>query len=166
MSNPHLERLFGPEISGQLPSTGHDRIRRTMLILIGNINLLMKFWYSTKCIKTGTYATWFTVPIDERYLLNALNYVVGALDEPSLCLQAANALRDLCDANRQKLAKHIASFGELHSRLPAIPVCAAASFTQPDKIKCCLSFRTGFRENQSHSINFQRYTGTSASTRS
>lgn len=35
MSNPHMERLFGPEILGRLPSTGHDRVRRTTLVLIG-----------------------------------------------------------------------------------------------------------------------------------
>lgn len=31
----HLPRLFSPEILGRLPSTGHGRIRRTMLTLIG-----------------------------------------------------------------------------------------------------------------------------------
>lgn len=35
MSNPHMERLFGPDILGRLPSTGHDRVRRTTLVLIG-----------------------------------------------------------------------------------------------------------------------------------
>lgn len=31
----HLPRLFSAEILGRLPSTGHGRIRRTMLTLIG-----------------------------------------------------------------------------------------------------------------------------------
>lgn len=37
MENPYLERLFGPEILGKLPTTGHDRVRRTTLNLIGKI---------------------------------------------------------------------------------------------------------------------------------
>lgn len=32
---PHLGRLFSPDILGQLPSTGHNRVRRTTLSLIG-----------------------------------------------------------------------------------------------------------------------------------
>lgn len=54
--------------------------------------------------------------------MGVLTYVVQALGEPALCLQAANALRDLCDANRTALASHIAAFGELHASLPSIPV--------------------------------------------
>ena len=68
------------------------------------------------------YSTWFTVPVDNRYLLGALSYVADALDELVLCLPAANALRDLCDANRLKLADHIAEFGQLHARLASLPV--------------------------------------------
>ena len=33
--NPHLERVFGPEVIGRLPRSGHDRVRRTALGLIG-----------------------------------------------------------------------------------------------------------------------------------
>lgn len=33
--NPHLSRIFGPEILGRLPVTGSDRVRRTALLLIG-----------------------------------------------------------------------------------------------------------------------------------
>lgn len=36
----YLTRLFSPEILGRLPQTGHDRIRRTTLSLIGNTFLL------------------------------------------------------------------------------------------------------------------------------
>jgi hypothetical protein len=32
---PHLGRLFSPDILGRLPSTGHSRIRRTTLSVIG-----------------------------------------------------------------------------------------------------------------------------------
>ncbi|KAI0290272.1 armadillo-type protein [Multifurca ochricompacta] len=49
----------------------------------------------------GSYASWFT----------------SLPAEPSLCLPAANALRDLCDANRTALAPHITAFGELHAGL-------------------------------------------------
>ena len=33
--NPHLRRLFGPDILGKLPTSGNDRVRRTALVLIG-----------------------------------------------------------------------------------------------------------------------------------
>ncbi|KZT01812.1 ARM repeat-containing protein [Laetiporus sulphureus 93-53] len=104
--NPHLRRLFGPDILGRLPVTGRDRVRRTTLLLI------------------GSYSSWFTTQPDRSsssLLMNAISYVVAALSEPSLCLPAANALRDLCDANRTYLAPHIAAFGELHARIAGIP---------------------------------------------
>jgi hypothetical protein len=46
--------------------------------------------------------------------------VVPALSDASLCLPAANALRDLCDANRSALAPHITAFGELHAGLSGV----------------------------------------------
>ncbi len=55
-------------------------------------------------------------------LLNAVDYVVKALDESALCLTAATALRDLCDTNRTQLAAHVDAFGQLHSRIENIPV--------------------------------------------
>ena len=55
-------------------------------------------------------------------LMGAISYVVAALSESSLCLDAANALRDLCDANRTALAPHIGAFGEIYARLSGIPV--------------------------------------------
>ena len=33
--NVYLERIFSPEILGRLPHSGHDRVRRTALGLIG-----------------------------------------------------------------------------------------------------------------------------------
>ena len=54
--------------------------------------------------------------------MGAITYVVPALTDPALCLSAANALRDLCDANRTALAPHISAFGELHAGLTGIPV--------------------------------------------
>jgi hypothetical protein len=54
--------------------------------------------------------------------MTAVAYVVSALAEPSLCLQAANALRNLCDANRKALAPHIGAFADLHAGLERIPV--------------------------------------------
>ena len=46
--------------------------------------------------------------------------MVPALSDASLCLPAANALRDLCDANRSALAPHITAFGELHAGLSGV----------------------------------------------
>lgn len=60
--------------------------------------------------------------------MNSIAYVVAALHEPSLCLQAANALRELCDANRTTLAPHIGAFAELHANLTKIPVCSFLFF--------------------------------------
>ena len=77
----------------------------------------------------GEYASWFTTlpthppgSAGTSLLMNAVAYVVSALREPRLCLSAANALRDLCDANRAALAPHIGAFAELHAGLSGIPV--------------------------------------------
>lgn len=35
--NPHLRRLFGPAVFGKLPTSGSDRVRRTAVILIGEL---------------------------------------------------------------------------------------------------------------------------------
>jgi hypothetical protein len=82
----------------------------------------------------GTYASWFTTQSTETtstthqsLLMNAITYVVAALPEPSLWLQAANALRDLCDANRSVLAPHIGAFADLHASLTSVPVRAVVS---------------------------------------
>ncbi|EIN05146.1 ARM repeat-containing protein [Punctularia strigosozonata HHB-11173 SS5] len=109
--NAHLERLFGPDILGRLPTSSHDRVRRTTLGLIGE------------------YATWFmtqsTLPPTSTQqtslLMNAVSYVVAALSEPGLCLHAANALRELCDANRAALAPHISAFAQLNAGLSSVP---------------------------------------------
>ncbi|KAI0076848.1 ARM repeat-containing protein [Panus rudis PR-1116 ss-1] len=117
--NPDLSRLFSSEVLGRLPTTGGARVRRTMISLI------------------GSYASWFTtqpiIPAGASVpslLLNALNYVVSALTEPSLCLPAANALRDLCDSNRAALAPHIGAFGELHAQMTNIPDTEKAKVLQ------------------------------------
>ncbi|KAF8637543.1 hypothetical protein AX17_002750 [Amanita inopinata Kibby_2008] len=107
---PYMSRLFGPDILGRLPTTGRSRVRRTMLNVI------------------GTYSSWFTTqPVvlpnstTPNLLLSALSYILSSLDDSSLCFHAANALRNLCDANRKALAPHISSFGELHAGLERIP---------------------------------------------
>ncbi|KAH7096895.1 ARM repeat-containing protein [Auriculariales sp. MPI-PUGE-AT-0066] len=99
---PILSRLFAPEVLGRLPSTGADRVRLTML----------------GCI--GSYATWFPAQ-DSTLLLGVVNYVASAIHEPTLCLSAANALKELCDANRSALAPHVSAFGELYGRLGDVP---------------------------------------------
>ncbi|KAG1884709.1 armadillo-type protein [Suillus subluteus] len=108
--NPFLARLFGPDVLGRLPTSGQDRIYRTMLGLI------------------TAYSTWFTTQpkaptpnSTPSLLMNAISYVVTALPEPALCLLAANALRDLCHANRAALVPHIGAFAELHAGLSGIP---------------------------------------------
>jgi len=100
--NPHLSRLFGPEVLGRLPVAGSDRVRRTALGL------------------TGEYSTWFTTQ-DSSLLLGVISYVVSAFSEFSLCLYAASALKELCDANRLALASRIDAFAQLHANLSSIP---------------------------------------------
>jgi hypothetical protein len=123
--NPFLARLFGPDVLGRLPTSGQDRIRRTMLGLIGR-SIAHDFDPLPNLPCSAAYSTWFTkapTPTSTPSLLmNAISYVVTALPEPALCLPAANALRDLCDANRAALAPHIGAFAELHAGLSGISV--------------------------------------------
>ncbi|THV01907.1 ARM repeat-containing protein [Dendrothele bispora CBS 962.96] len=108
-NTPHLHRLFSTEILGRLPTTGYNRVRRTTLSLI------------------GTYASWFatsntvTTPPKQDLLMTCVSYVVQALPVQTLCLQAASALRNLCDANRKALAPQIGAFAELHAGLAQVP---------------------------------------------
>ncbi|KAI0743038.1 ARM repeat-containing protein [Daedaleopsis nitida] len=114
-----LRKIFGPEILGRLSVVGEERLRRTVLHLI------------------GSYASWFTTQPAQASgsptqspLMGAIQYVVPSLTDPALCLSAANALRDLCDANRTALAPHIGAFGELHAGLTGIPDAEKAKVLQ------------------------------------
>jgi hypothetical protein len=128
--NPFLAQLFGPDVLGRLPTAGQDRIRRTMLGLIGmNTAYMNFFWRLPNSPCSGVYSTWFTTQskaptptATPSLLMNAISYVVASLPESALCLPAANALRDLCDSNRIALAPHIGAFAELHAGLDGIPV--------------------------------------------
>ncbi|KIY50663.1 ARM repeat-containing protein [Fistulina hepatica ATCC 64428] len=113
--SPSLARVFGDEILGRVAavatSSGTERLRRTMVVLIGAYSN----WFANRLASTST-------PL----LLASLDFVVTALIDPTsststLSLQAANALRSLCDANRASLAPHIASFGQLHASSDKIP---------------------------------------------
>ncbi|KAH7905355.1 armadillo-type protein [Hygrophoropsis aurantiaca] len=122
--NQRLGVLFGTEVLGRLPTAGNDRIRRTTLSLLGTYSS----WFTTQSTTATptshpTLSTSSTSPPtpSSSLLMNAVSYVVSALPEPSLCLPAANALRDLCDANRLALAPHIGAFAELHAGLGGIP---------------------------------------------
>ncbi|KAL6303348.1 ARM repeat-containing protein [Sparassis latifolia] len=108
--NAQLRKVFGPQILGRLPSTGSSRVRRTALLLIGSYNS----WFTTQPAQSPDSPT-------SSLLMNAISYVVSALDQSALCLPAANALRDLCDANRSALAPHIGAFGQLHANLIGVP---------------------------------------------
>jgi hypothetical protein len=113
-SNPFLAKLFGPDVLGRLPTSGQDRIWRTMLGLIGRGIAHMTFDRRPNIPRSVVYSTWFTTQpkaptptSSPSLLMNTISYVVAALPEPALCLPAANALRDLFDANRAVLAPHI-----------------------------------------------------------
>ncbi|CUA76173.1 Myb-binding protein 1A [Homo sapiens] [Rhizoctonia solani] len=138
--NPSLATLFGPRVLGRLPRAGTHRVRRTALATVG----AYATWFTTGArTRAGTPAAddadragpqtvsngaTLTVPSTGSnagegagLLLDAVGYVVAALEEPVVCGDAARALKELCDANRVRLAPHIQSFGELHQRLPRIP---------------------------------------------
>ncbi|KAG8982393.1 hypothetical protein FRB93_008149 [Tulasnella sp. JGI-2019a] len=101
--NEYLAAVFGSSILGRLPTEGKDRIRWTILNLI------------------GAYATWFHAQETTDLLMLVMNYVVGAFAEPALSLHAARALRDLCENNRKALSSQIESFGALYANLHSIP---------------------------------------------
>lgn len=139
--NPSLATLFGPRILGRLPRAGAHRVRRTALATVG----AYATWFTTGArtrastpapddsdratSQTAANGATLSVPGPKfnaaegaGLLLDAVGYVVAALEEPGVCSDAARALKELCDANRVRLAPHIQSFGELHQRLPRIPV--------------------------------------------
>ncbi|KAF9471249.1 ARM repeat-containing protein [Pholiota conissans] len=108
---PEIRRVFSPEVLGRLPSSGRSRVRRTALSVIGTYSS----WFATQVHPDPTSSS------EPNLLLAVLTYVVSALPDPALSLSAATALRNLCEANRQALAVHIAAFGELHAGLSNIP---------------------------------------------
>ena len=112
----------------------------------------------TYIFRLGVYSSWFATqshPLpsstssEPSLLLTVLTYVVSALTDPSLCLSAAVALHNLCEADRKYLATHIDAFGELHAGLDRILVHPLIWFFRPrdihhpqacrtrTKVKCC-----------------------------
>ncbi|KAF7344000.1 hypothetical protein MVEN_01689300 [Mycena venus] len=69
-----------------------------------------------------TYSAYFTTRGPDA-VLAPLQYVLGALQDQDagICLQAALALRSLCDANRRALAARISAFAEVHAGLGGVP---------------------------------------------
>lgn len=90
--------------------------------------------------------------------MNAISYVVSALPEPSLCLPAANALRDLCDANRAALSPHIGAFAELHAGLVGVPVSGVLAV----RLHLLSTRILGDGEEQSIAIDSECHSGTTA----
>ena len=89
--------------------------------------------------------------------MNAVTYIASALPDPALCLPAANALRDLCDANREALAPHINAFGELHANMAGMPVsCLRVQVPYAYSRRCP---RVGYREGQGTPIHCERDSG-------
>ncbi|KAJ7153236.1 hypothetical protein C8R46DRAFT_473041, partial [Mycena filopes] len=120
-----LARLFGAEVWGRLPS-GAVSVNRQ-----GGVNgngerkgeaLAVMRIRRTALGLVDTYANYFTTRSAEA-LVPPLQYVLGALadPDPGICLQAALALRSLCDANRRALAERISAFAEVHAGLGGVP---------------------------------------------
>ncbi|KAJ7604267.1 armadillo-type protein [Roridomyces roridus] len=111
-ATPALSILFGPQVFGRLPA-GYARVRRTALGLV------------------DTYSGYFATQ-PPAALGAALRYVLGALTdaEPGVCLQAALALRSLCDANRRALAAQIGAFAEVHAGIGGVPDSEKAKVLQ------------------------------------
>ncbi|KAK7053926.1 armadillo-type protein [Favolaschia claudopus] len=113
-----LVRLFGDHVWGRLPPPAEGgegaalvRLRRTALGLV------------------ETYAAYFTTRSPDA-VLSPLGYVLGALKDPGVCLQAALALRSLCDANRRALAARIGAFAEVHAGMGGVPDSEKAKVLQ------------------------------------
>ncbi|KAK6985163.1 hypothetical protein R3P38DRAFT_3291974 [Favolaschia claudopus] len=113
-----LVRLFGDHVWGRLPPPAEGgegaalvRLRRTALGLV------------------ETYAAYFTTRSPDA-VLSPLGYVLGALKDPGVCLQAALALRSLCDANRRALAARIRAFAEVHAGMGGVPDSEKAKVLQ------------------------------------
>ncbi|KAI0043476.1 hypothetical protein FA95DRAFT_399217 [Auriscalpium vulgare] len=75
-------------------------------------------------------AQMLTDPISMPTLSCTLALLPIGVDNHENVLQAANALRDLCDANRTALAPHISAFGELHAGLVGVPDTEKAKVLQ------------------------------------
>ncbi|KAF8762018.1 ARM repeat-containing protein [Rhizoctonia solani] len=117
--NPSLATLFGPRVLGRLPRAGthrHERARVHLQETTDRVGPQTAAANGANLAVPGTNAG-----EGASLLLDAVGYVVAALEEPAVCGDAARALKELCDANRVRLAPHIQSFGELHQRLPRIP---------------------------------------------
>jgi hypothetical protein len=62
--NPYLDRLFGPDVLGRLPTTGLNLVRKTALGLIGGmpqsaVTLSIDFIIRSVCIMVPTYLDGF-----------------------------------------------------------------------------------------------------------
>jgi len=67
------------------------------------------------------YSSWFSQK-DPSTIMTATLYVLNSLNVTSVSLQAANALRELCDNNRTVLAQNSLSwFADLYGKLDTIP---------------------------------------------
>lgn len=70
---------------------------------------------SGRHVETGAYEEWFKYhPENVGFVLDLL---VVSLDDSFLAPEAAIALKSLCDLCRASLVKHVASFGQLHSKI-------------------------------------------------
>lgn len=87
-ATPFLSKLFSSSILGSLP-----------------LDLSLR---STALRVIGAYSNWFA--LESEACISAVNFVVTALEEPTLCSEAARALTLLCDAGRKSLVSHVGSF--------------------------------------------------------
>jgi hypothetical protein len=107
-------------------------MQRTMLGLIGIFYPTLAFLVFTQLVNKGSFASWFaTLPAgSSEPLLAVLGYVVPALSNASLCLPAANALHNMCDANCSAPAPHITTFGKLYAGLSRVQDAEKAKVLQ------------------------------------
>ncbi|KZO91650.1 ARM repeat-containing protein [Calocera viscosa TUFC12733] len=99
----HLPRLWSQDLLNRISSSPDPRVRQTMLGVI------------------STYSSWFPSK-DPSTIMTATLYVLNSLNMSSVSLQAANALRELCDNNRTVLAQNSLSwFADLYGKLDTIP---------------------------------------------
>ena len=91
--------------------------------------------HSPRRFLAGDYSSWFHS--HPTHVISAIGYIVPALEVPSLCTSAAQALKTLCDLCRTSLTGHISEFGSLYvgveDKINVRPPPNRSFATEPDR---------------------------------
>jgi hypothetical protein len=122
----HLPVIFSPTVFERLPPGPNQELSDLALRLIGTSNALQGAEFPCPTSEFGplrcaeSYEEWFKYhPTSVTFVLN---YVVTAIDTPSLSSLGARVLKALCDLCRSELKQHVEAFGILHGRIGSLQV--------------------------------------------